>query len=404
MATHPQVPTAPRARAKILLVSTLLTLVFAIASPARARASAGQPSARPNVLLIVTDDQRWDTLRAMPAVERRIAAKGTTFTNGFVVNPLCCPSRASILTGDYSHTTGVYREITPYGRFEALKDSSTIATWLDDAGYTTGLFGKYIDGYQHPALTGYVPPGWDRWVAFVRSTYYDYMLTVDGRIESHGAAPQDYSTNVLARYATDFIRSTQGPLFVEFATAAPHAPAIAPPGQDPQTFADLPPWRPPSYDEADTSDKPAYVRNLPPLTASATAAIDAFRRDQYRTLLDVDRQVGALLDALRATGRLSNTVIIYTSDNGLLWGEHRWSKKEVPYEEAIRVPLLVRYDPFHSQPLTDDHLALNIDIAPTIADLTGVPAPPMDGQSLRPLLEGGGAPWRTDFLIEHMEG
>lgn len=157
--------------ASVRPVATLGTalLVLAIGAPFASAAQAETEDARPSILLIVTDDQRWDTLWAMPRVQRRVVDRGTTFHEAFVVNPICCPSRASILTGGYSHTTGVYRQIPPYGRFEALRDDSTLATWLDDAGYSTGLFGKYIDGYQHPALTGYVPPGWDRWVAFVHA-------------------------------------------------------------------------------------------------------------------------------------------------------------------------------------------------------------------------------------------
>ncbi len=131
--------------------------------------AASAPDRPPDIVLIVTDDQRFDSLWAMPVLSERLAARGVTFPDAFVVNPLCCPSRASILTGNYSHTTLVYRQVPPFGRFEWFDDGSTLATWLHDAGYRTGLFGKYLDGYQHAAVTGYVPPGWDRWVAFVRS-------------------------------------------------------------------------------------------------------------------------------------------------------------------------------------------------------------------------------------------
>ncbi|MGZ5212841.1 MAG: sulfatase family protein [Actinomycetota bacterium] len=355
--------------------------------------------------MIVTDDQRWDTLRAMPHVRRLIAGKGLTFADAFVVNPLCCPSRSSILTGNYSHTTGVYRETPPFGAFQSFRDGSTIATWLQRHGYSTGLFGKYIDAYQHAALTGYVPPGWDRWVAFVRSKYLDYKLTIDGDVRTYGADPPDYSTDVLGSLAERFIRETPGPIFVEYAPAAPHAPAIPEPRFE-RAFADLPPWRPPSFDERDVSDKPSYIRDLAPLDAGGRSALDAFRRDQYRTLLSVDRQVEVLIGALRDTGRLGDTLVVFTSDNGLSWGEHRWVKKEVPYEESIRVPLVVRYDPSTAVDAgaTSSALALNIDIAPTIAAVAGVPVS-TDGRSLLPLLGGAGTDgWRTRFLIEHMEG
>src|SRR5207247_6865495 len=140
-------------------------------------------------------------------------------------NSLCCPSRSSILTGDYSHTTGVYRQVPPYGRFEWFDDRSTVTTWLHGAGYTTGLFGKYLDGYQHAAVTGYVPPGWDRWVGFVHPGYQDYQLSIDGVAQAYGDAPGDYSTDVLASEAVNFIRRARGPLFLYFAPEAPHTPA-----------------------------------------------------------------------------------------------------------------------------------------------------------------------------------
>ena len=320
------------------------------------------------------------------------------------MNPLCCPSRSSILTGNYSHTTGVYRETPPFGAFQSFRDGSTIATWLHGEGYTTGLFGKYIDAYQHAALTGYVPPGWDRWAAFVRSRYLDYKLTIDGHIQAYGDDASDYSTNVLGSLAERFIRDTPGPIFVEYAPAAPHAPAISE-TRFQGAFVDLPPWRPSSYDEPDVSDKPSYIRDLPPLSSDVRSAVDAFRQNQYRTLQSVDSQVEALVGALRDTGRLSDTLIVFTSDNGISWGEHRWVKKEVPYEESIRVPLVVRYDPLTAADAgaTSPALALNIDIAPTIAAVAGVPAS-TDGRSLLPVLGGRAAGWRTRFLIEHMEG
>lgn len=355
----------------------------------------------PDVVLIVTDDQRYDTLWAMPIVSERLVARGVTFPKAFVVNPLCCPSRASILTGLYSHTHRVYRQTPPFGRFEWFDDGSTLATWLDDAGYTTGLFGKYLDGYQHAALTGYVPPGWDRWVAFVRSAAFDYALTVDGQV----VRPSEHSTQVLADEAVRFIQEADGPLFLEFSPASPHAPAT-PFAAHLSAFGDLEPVRPPSFDEVDVSDKPAWVRSLLPLTPFQEAEIDDLRRREFRSLLGVDQAVGEILDSLEATGRLENTLVIYTSDNGLLHGEHRWTRKEAPYEEAIRVPMVLRWDAAGWTPgqELDGALALNVDLAPTIAVAAAISHPSMEGSSLLQLLRDPATPWRTDFLIEHMEG
>ena len=371
-----------------------------LSAPAvRARAA----SEHPDVVVIVTDDQRWDSLDVMPIVQRELIGPGVTFTNAFVSNPLCCPSRASILTGDYSHSTGVYRQILPFGRFESFRDGSTLATWLDGAGYDTALIGKYIDGYQHAGLTGYVPPGWDRWVGFVHAGYQDYQLSLDGSVRAYGDAPIDYSTDVLASEAVRFIRGARGPLFLYFAPEAPHAPALPAP-QDRLAFAGRPAPTSPSFDEADVSDKPAYVRELPRITDTRRAEVTAFALDQDRTLLAVDRAVGQIVNALRATGRLGNTLIVFTSDNGISYGEHRWTKKEVPYEESIRVPMVVRFDPI-GVTKTDEHLVANIDIAPTVAELARVATPPVDGRSLVPLLGSSeDLPWRQDLLLEHMEG
>jgi N-acetylglucosamine-6-sulfatase len=388
-----------RCAGRALLVLTAPVAFLGLVEPA-----AAQTPDPPDVVVIVTDDQRWDTLWAMPIVRTELARRGVVFPNAFVVNPVCCPSRASILTGDYSHTTMVYRQAPPFGRSEWFDDSSTIATWLDGAGYTTGLFGKYLDGYQHSALTGVVPPGWDRWVAFVRAAYVDYKLTFDGEVRSFGSSPSDHSTRVLQREAVEFVERAEGPLFLVFAPAAPHAPAIPAPG-DETAFEDLADARPPSFDEADVSDMPAWVRELPALGRADEEAIDAFRRDQYRSLLSVDRAVGAILGALERTGRLQNALVVLTSDNGIHHGEHRWTKKETPYEESIRVPLVVRWDSADwPVPARPEHLALNIDLAPTIAEIVGViPPRPPDGRSLVPVLAGRAEAWREDFLIEHLE-
>ena len=402
-------PLHPVARPVVAAVSALTAIALPLLVSIRASAqtpTVDSPVSRPNVLLIVTDDQRWDTLDAMPIVERELAGKGISFSDAFVSNPLCCPSRASILTGNYSHTTGVYRQTPPFGAFRSFRDTSTLATWLHDAGYRTGLFGKYIDAYQHHALTGYVPPGWDRWLAFVHASYYDYVLTDDGEPWVHGHDPvTDYSTTVLGEAVEDFILSAppDQPIFAEFAPAAPHDPAIAEP-EFGREFGGIPRWRPPSYDEPDISDKPSYMQDLPRLSGDSVRWTDGLRRRQYQTLQSVDRQVGRILRALKVTGRLENTVIVFTSDNGLLWGEHRWTKKEVPYDEALHVPMIVRADSRGLAPRTDDQLVLNIDIAPTIADLADVEHPATEGMSMAPLLADPRSPWRTDFLIEHMQG
>ena len=383
----------------LAMAASSCAVAASAANPADSKVAVGHA---PNIVLILTNDQRFDTLWAMPTVESQLVAKGIEFTKGYISNPVCCPSRSSILTGLYSHTTGVYTNdpSQPYGGFPAFHDGSTVSTWLHDDGYRTALIGKYLNGYSG----SYVPPGWDRWfVTWDGHGYYDYQANSDGTVTTHGSASTEYSTDVLARQATDFIGSTQDaqPLFLYFAPHAPHAPATPAP-RDAHAFSKLEPNRPPNYNEADVSDKPAYIRDEPQLSGEAAAAVDRFRRDQYRTLLATDRAVASILDALTASGRISNTMIVFMSDNGMLWGEHRWANKLVPYEESARVPFVVRYDPLIAAPRTDGHLVVNIDLAPTFAQLAGVDTPAVEGRSLLPLLTSSEAPWRTDFLMEHL--
>jgi arylsulfatase A-like enzyme len=367
-----------------------------------------RPPARegsPTILLILTDDQRWDTLSSMASVQSELVGHGVTFENSFAVDPLCCPDRAGILTGQYPHTTGIWRNRPPMGGFPDFRDGSTVATWLHDAGYRTGLFGKYLNAYEG---TTYIPPGWDRWLAFAGASldegnYYDYEMNDDGRLVEHGDAPPDYSTSVISTAAQSFIPDSTGPLFLYVAPAAPHAPATpAPP--DVGSFRDLPPFRPPSYGRVPQPDPPAWLARRAGLTAQGMAKLDRLRADSLASLLSVDRMVHDLVAALADTGRLSNSLIVFTSDNGLLWGEHGLTGKVVPYDESIRVPMVVRYDPVVGTVRTDSHLVLNVDLAPTFAAVAGVQSPGAEGASLLPLLEGTttGPSWRTGFLIESM--
>ena len=379
--------------------TTLLCAVLAVALIGAETAAA---QTRPNVVLILTDDQRWDTLDVMPTVQSELVARGVTFRNAFVVNPVCCPSRASTLTGRYSHTTGVYNNGGPYGGWPsfARHEPSTIATWLRRGGFQTGFFGKYLNNYGGR----FIPPGWSKWIAFSPpnvENYYTYQLNRDGTMRWYGGNPADYSTDVLAGEATSFIRNAgAGPLFMVFAPFAPHGPPTPAPRHE-GALSGIPLWRPPGYNEPNVRDKPAWVRSLPRLTDHV--GIDTYRQRQLESLLAVDDAVAGILDALADTGRLGDTLIAFTSDNGFLWGEHRWRSKVVPYEESIRVPLVVRYDPLAQAGATSERLVANIDLAPTFARAGGVNAPRVDGRSFLNLLPTPNAPWRRDFLIESRE-
>ena len=380
-------------------------MILAAGAAAVATTAPGPPSAvaakrQPNIVLILADDQRAGTLWAMPHVRHLLIDHGVKFVNAFVVNSLCCPSRASILTGDYSHTTGVYANGGPYGGFPAFDDSSTVATWLQGAGYRTALIGKYLNSFADQT---YIPPGWNRFVAWETNTrpfYYNYAVDDQGHIRHYGTSPSDYSTTMLTRKAVSFVRHTKGPLFLYFAPYAPHAPATAAPA-DLGTFTNLAAARPPSFNEKDVSDKPAWVRAIPRMGRAKRRRIDSFRTRQYQALQGVDRAVGRIVSALRDTGRLGDTMIVYMSDNGVFWGEHRLAGKEAAYEEAIRVPMVMRYPRLITKPSKDSHLVLNIDLAPTWAQVAGVQAGHPEGRSLVPLVRGAHPLWRNHFLVEH---
>ena len=387
-----------------------LALVAACAGADFATSAASARSSElPNIIVVLTDDQRWDTLSAMPTVERALVAHGVTFKNSFVTNSLCCPSRASLLTGRYSHSTGVYLNAPPHGGFPSFHDKSTIATVLHANGYMTGLFGKYLNRYgvgAHDA--SYVPPGWDHWTAFLGKTaYYDYRLVDEGRVERHGRRASDYSTDVLARKAVSFVAHARKPFFLEFTPFGPHEPATPPPRYAKESLANHTFKEPLSFNERDLTDKPAYIRRLGPLTPKQIEQVDRFRRKQLTAALAVDDAVGAIVKALKARHELRNTMIVFASDNGVSWGEHSLAaaRKLVPYEESIRVPLVIRYDPLtHGVRRQEPRLALNIDLASTFAGLLGRTMPGAEGRSLIPLLAGRRVSWRHNFLIEHLVG
>jgi arylsulfatase A-like enzyme len=385
-----------------LLAAALLIPTHSARPAAGATVPKTAPSATlPNIVLILTDDQRWDTLWSMPNVNSELVAHGVTFSNSFVANSLCCPSRVSILTGTYSHTTDVYDNAGTYGGFGSFHDDdNTVATWLHGAGYRTALLGKYLNGYH----VVYTPPGWDHWNAFYNApqggAYYNYDLDTDGTLVHHGFLPEDYSTDVLAADADSFIRGTSAdqPLFLYLSFKAPHEPTTPAPKYA-NAFSDLLPYRPPNYNEADVSDKPLWVQGLPVWPQAKMTKVDNNRKNQYRTFLSVDDAVNTVVQALTDTGRLGNTMIVFASDNGWSLGEHRWNNKKVMYEESIRVPLVIRYDPLTSTPSTNSNLVVNIDWAPTFADLADVVATGAVGSSLLRIIQNPSAAWRKSFLV-----
>ena len=370
---------------------------------------------RPNVVVIMTDDQRFDTLQAMPNVRRKIRDRGVVFRNAFVPNSLCCPSRVSTLTGLYSHTTGVYGNEGPHGGFTAFDDRTSIATVLHDAGYRTGLVGKYLNGYigQDFDNYDYVPPGWDRWFAFPTGSYYGYPVAADGKkIGPYGSAPGSYSARVMTKESRAFVDSTPRgvPFFLFYSAAAPHADphpidgekTAIPAPRDVDRYAQIPAWRPATFgNRDDVSDMPAYIqqRNW---SRRVSYRVDLVRQRQLESLTSLDRQVGRLVEALPG-----NTMVIFMSDNGDMWGEHRWKTKKVPYEESIRIPMIVSW-PGHLPSGVDRRLALNVDVVPTILAAAGIdPGTPTGrvGSSGAPASAEGldllGGVRREAFVLEH---
>jgi arylsulfatase A-like enzyme len=362
---------------------------------------------KPNIVFILADDMHVDDFEHMPHTRQLLAEQGTEFSKAFVSFSLCCPSRASILRGQYAHNHQIIGNKAPHGGFEKFQDlgheSSTVATWLRDAGYRTVLLGKYFNSYGQNGSQTYVPPGWDEWYG-LKGTYYNYWLNENGTVVSYGTNPEEYQTDVFTRKAIDYVSRAaddEQPFFMYLAPKAPHFPHTPAPRHK-NAYAGVKAPRPPSFNEGDIADKPAWVRGFPRLTSTDRQKIDKIYRSRLQMLLSLDEMVAGLIGELKATGELNNTYVFFTSDNGYHLGEHRIDlHKNTPYEEAIRVPLVVR-GPGVLAGRTVDEMTLNIDFAPTIAELAGVSAPKfVDGRSLVPLLSATpSATWRSAFLLE----
>ena len=388
---------------------------------------AEYPADRPNIVFVLTDDLDYASAQKMPQIRYQLIEQGASFESAFVSYPLCCPSRATILTGLYAHNHSVMSNEPPNGGFEKFHEQGleedTIAVRLQEEGYRTALFGKYLNHYpgNDPA---HVPPGWDEWYARMDisargedtsaegdepgeySKYYDYELNENGETVPYGNSSEDYLTDVLSGEATDFVRraaSDSEPFFLYLAPSAPHEPAT-PARRHKDTFTDEKAPRSASFGEEDVSDKPPWIQQRRRISErQASRMIDTLYRERLASMLAVDEMVDSLVRELTATDQLDNTFIIFASDNGWQQGEHRLrTGKLYPYEESIRTPLFVRGPgvPAGSQV---EELVLNNDFASTIVDLAGVSFS-ADGRSFTPLLRGEGSPWRSVVLLEAAGG
>ena len=372
-----------------------------------------------NVILVLTDDQDRASIEVMPQLERQVADEGVTFTDAYATVPECCPSRASVFTGQYAHNHGVLSNEPPDGGVDAFDDSDALPVWLHAAGYSTAYVGKYLNGYGWPALDNdptEVPAGWDQWIALTDHTEYQmygYTLNVNGQLVDYGDRGGDYQTDVLADRAVDLVRrfaDDDGPFFMTVAPVAPHDEGVlegtgAPRNPRPAprhlgAFDDRSLPDKPSFDEADVADKPDYVSEDPRFSQPERDALLTLYRSRLESLLAVDDLTARIVGNLRKTGELQNTLVIYTSDNGFLLGEHRQTGKEKVYEESSGVPLIVR-GPGFSRGTTDDQPVGNVDLAPTILQAAGVESPlEPDGVPLQALVGDDPDSARQAVLLE----
>ncbi|GDX83629.1 hypothetical protein LBMAG42_54400 [Deltaproteobacteria bacterium] len=346
-----------------------------------------------NIVVVMTDDQRADTLWAMPTVTSEIVGLGVNFTNAHTSSPLCCPARAAFLSGGFSASdVGVLTNNEPNGGYSKLNDTLALAPRLYAAGWYTALVGKYMNQYAVDGRT-YVPPGWSNWQATGSLRHYDDWDLIQG---SSGASSSEGTLTTETRYETDAVfasavgvaETAPEPFFLLVTPSAPHDPFEFDPAYagmfDDFTYRDL------AWDEADVSDKPAWVRAGGPMSEETIATIDAAARAQLRMLQSVDAGVASLLISLEARGVLDRTLIVYTSDNGYVWGEHRLLGKAVPYLPSVSVPLAVR-GPGLAPSMVSGVVSANVDLAATIQQIAGI-SPHTEGKPLLDVLRGAATP------------
>jgi N-acetylglucosamine-6-sulfatase len=439
--------------------SLLALLIVPAAFLCGATGASAASAERPNIVVIETDDQIVSDLDYMPTVRRQIIERGTTFENFFNSYPLCCPSRTAFLTGQFAHNHHVESNFESneggYYQFSSLpgklNQRNSLGAWMQDAGYRTGLVGKYLNEYGAKDRTE-VPPGWDRWAALLDNSTYDYFnyaMNIDGKVRFWGdrdyaeaqlnlaafsnadppesfqellalfkevfvpydyfgtAKPSDYSMDTNGRYAADFVEDSaprKKPFFLWYTPPAPHAedtnhaqglrpgapePDPRPPYRYRHAFDDVEVPKSPAFNEDDVSDKAANVRDLPKLTDAQVSEIGDNYRGRLGAVLSVDDQVKRIIRQLRRAGELRNTYIVYTSDNGYMQGDHRLrSSKFLPYEPGIRLPAVVR-GPGVERGAEVGGNAIDVDWTATILDMAGAkPGRTMDGLSLLPAAEG----------------
>jgi N-acetylglucosamine-6-sulfatase len=365
---------------------------------------------RPNVILIDTDDQNVTDMFVMRNTLALLAAKGTSFSNSYVSYPLCCPSRATHLTGQYAHNHGVVTD-QQYGSFD---NTNTLAVWMRHAKYRTAMVGKYLNGYG-VFNRREIPPGWTQWFALTGGTEqkrYRYNLNENGKVQYYRNGARNYQTDVLSSKVNMVLKEwapSPKPFFLYFNPTAPHGERAVPfsSTRDPQPAPRhlgvlgepvLP--RLPNFNEPDMSDKPKQIQDIPPLSSDQVVDLERRYRGRLESLLSVDEEVKRIVGLVRKYGDKGKTFFIFTSDNGLEMGSHRVMFKNFLYEEGERVPLIIR-GPGIPEGVTREQLVSNIDLAPTIVAIArAVPGRTMDGISLLPLSRDATQAQGRDILFE----
>jgi N-acetylglucosamine-6-sulfatase len=365
----------------------------------------------PNIIIILVDDVDLKLMPHVPQINELIRDQGAALTNYFITTPICCPSRTSMLRGQYSHNTDILENSPGFVRFFKLNEEiDTLPVWLSDAGYQTSLIGKYLNAYPTNAGRNYVPPGWTDWHSFIYQKgdsdfYYNYIMNENGELVTYGEAPEEYSTDVIREKSIRFINKNaqqNSPFFLLISVYAAHGPGTAAPRHE-GTFPTLEYPHDPSFNEQDVSDKPQIIQDL----VSSGDEFDGgdaqtLFRKRVETMQAVDELVAKVMQTLEQNGQLANTYVIFTSDNGFHMGEHRIpSGKGMPYEEDLHVPFFIR-GPGITHNSQISQIITNIDLAPSIAELTSTKtADFVDGRSFVPLLTSQSVQdWRKGFLIE----
>jgi N-acetylglucosamine-6-sulfatase len=441
---------------RILVACCALAVLALAVTPSPADARKAGTGKRPNILVVMTDDQALADVKYMPHVRKLLAAQGTSFSNAVDSFPLCCPARATFITGQYAHNHGVAGNFWPYGWYGMKHRGNILPTWLKKSGYTTALIGKWLNGYGARDAHGEVPHGFDIWRGLLDVSAYDYfnfIMNVNGKLRSWGdrdfakklvefanleVSPgvktigdllvlahslftpgyygtqnrEDYSPDVTGAVAEGLVRRqarSRKPFFIWWAPAAPHREDVATtilgrPGADPrpapryekrsQDFV-LP--RPPSFNYSDPADPDNLVAQLPSMTDAQISQLELDYQGRLGSLLAVDDHVAKLVKILKQTGQFQNTMIVFVSDNGWVQGQHRiQGDKYTPYEESIHVPFIIS-GPGVPKGRTVSKQVSNIDFAGTLLDAAGAkPGRTQDGISLLPVARNPGrAPSRV---------